>query len=92
MSWRDRAACLNEDPELFFPIGLAGPAVAQVQEAKAVCSTCPVLSACLRWVLDSEPTGQEAGVCGGLSEGERRSLKRRTARARHPVTASIATA
>ena len=79
MDWRHRAACLTEDPELFFPIGNSGPALAQVEQAKRVCNRCEVSDSCLKWALD---TGQDAGVWGGLSEEERRSLKRRTARAR----------
>ena len=79
MDWRHRAACLTEDPELFFPIGNSGPAIAQVEQAKRVCNRCSVQDICLKWALD---TGQDAGVWGGLSEEERRSLKRRTARAR----------
>ena len=79
MDWRHNAACLTEDPELFFPIGNTGPALQQIEEAKAVCRTCPVIDTCLKWALEN---GQDAGVWGGLSEDERRSLKRRTARAR----------
>ncbi|MDO4887772.1 MAG: WhiB family transcriptional regulator [Actinomycetaceae bacterium] len=79
MDWRHRAACLSEDPELFFPIGNSGPAIAQVEQAKRVCARCTVSETCLKWALD---TGQDAGVWGGMSEEERRSLKRRTARAR----------
>jgi len=79
MNWRNSAACLDEDPELFFPIGNTGPALHQIEEAKAVCRRCPALETCLTWALES---GQEAGVWGGLSEDERRALKRRTARAR----------
>ena len=79
MDWRDRAACLEADPELFFPIGNTGPAIAQIEEAKAVCRTCPVIETCLKWAIE---TGQDAGVWGGLSEDERRALKRRNARAR----------
>ncbi|RYV52801.1 WhiB family transcriptional regulator [Pengzhenrongella frigida] len=80
MDWRHRAACLNEDPELFFPIGTTGPALHQVDQAKAVCHRCPVIDTCLAWSLES---GQDAGVSGGLTEDERRSLRRRAARQRH---------
>jgi WhiB family redox-sensing transcriptional regulator len=79
MDWRHKAACLEEDPELFFPIGNTGPALLQIEQAKAVCRRCPVVSQCLAWALES---GQDAGVWGGLSEDERRALKRRNARAR----------
>ncbi|KTF04422.1 MULTISPECIES: WhiB family transcriptional regulator [Trueperella] len=79
MDWRHRAECLNEDPELFFPIGSSGPAMAQVERAKAVCQRCDVQEVCLKWALDNN---QDAGVWGGMSEDERRTLKRRTARVR----------
>ena len=79
MDWRHQAACRDEDPELFFPIGNTGPAILQIEEAKSVCRTCPVIEDCLAWALES---GQDAGVWGGLSEDERRALKRRNQRAR----------
>ncbi|WP_124055189.1 WhiB family transcriptional regulator [Arcanobacterium ihumii] len=79
MDWRHEAACLNEDPELFFPIGSSGPAMAQVEQAKRVCRTCSVLDTCLKWAIE---TNQDAGVWGGMSEDERRTLRRRTARTR----------
>jgi WhiB family redox-sensing transcriptional regulator len=79
VDWRDRAACREEDPDLFFPVGTTGPALLQIQEAKAVCRTCAVQQPCLEWALTS---GQEAGVWGGLDEDQRRALKRRAARER----------
>lgn len=79
MDWRAEGSCLNEDPELFFPVGNSGPAVLQVEEAKAVCSRCPVASQCLRWALE---THQDAGVWGGLDEEERRAMRRRLQRER----------
>ena len=79
MDWRHVAACRDEDPELFFPIGNTGPALLQIEEAKSVCRRCPVREECLQFALE---TGQDAGVWGGLSEDERRALKRRNARAR----------
>ncbi|MGW0538136.1 WhiB family transcriptional regulator [Streptomyces sp. NPDC003032] len=78
-NWRAASVCKDEDPELFFPIGNTGPALLQIEEAKKVCRSCPVMEQCLRWALE---TGEEAGVWGGLSEDERRSLRRRAARKR----------
>lgn len=73
MDWRHKAACREEDPELFFPVGTTGPALLQAAEAKKVCRRCPVREQCLEWALK---TGQDAGVWGGMSEDERRGLKR----------------
>jgi WhiB family redox-sensing transcriptional regulator len=78
-NWRDEAACLDEDPELFFPIGNTGPALLQVDTAKRVCRRCDVVNQCLQWALEK---GQNDGVWGGMSENERRALKRRLNRAR----------
>jgi WhiB family redox-sensing transcriptional regulator len=78
MTWRNRATCLGEDPELFFPTGTTGPALVQIDEAKAICHRCEVVDTCLRWAMES---GADTGVWGGLSDDERRSLNRRRARA-----------
>ena len=79
MDWRHRAKCLTEDPELFFPIGNTGPALVQIERAKAVCRQCEVMETCLKWAIEN---GQDSGVWGAMSEDERRALKRRPARAR----------
>lgn len=79
MDWRQRAACIDEDPELFFPVGTTGPALDQLERAKAVCRRCQVIDECLEWALS---TSQDAGVWGGMSEEERRSLRRTRARGR----------
>ncbi|MBK3553396.1 WhiB family transcriptional regulator [Streptomyces sp. MBT61] len=70
-NWRLHAACREEDPDLFFPIGSTGPAVVQTEEAKAVCRTCPVQAACLEWALEN---GQDSGIWGGL-DPRRRGLR-----------------
>lgn len=76
--WRHRAACRNEDPELFFPVGNTGPALLWIEDAKRICNQrCPVRDACLLWALDHA----EFGVYGGMSEDERKALKLRTVRA-----------
>jgi WhiB family redox-sensing transcriptional regulator len=80
MDWRHAAACRDEDPELFFPVGTTGPALLQVEEAKAVCRRCSVIEDCLAWALES---GQDAGVWGGRSEEERRALVGRGVRLVH---------
>jgi WhiB family redox-sensing transcriptional regulator len=79
MDWRHRALCRDEDPELFFPIGTTGPAERQTEAAKGVCRSCAVVTDCLQWAME---TGQDAGIWGGLTEDERRTLKRRGSRQR----------
>ena len=64
MDWRHKAVCRDEDPELFFPVGNSGPALAQIATAKMVCNRCPVTSQCLAWALEAGP---EAGGWGGTS-------------------------
>jgi WhiB family redox-sensing transcriptional regulator len=66
--WRDRAACREEDPELFFPLGVGPKAHLQTLRAKAVCARCPVREECL---ASATETGMNVGVWGGTSEEER---------------------
>ncbi|WP_217145899.1 WhiB family transcriptional regulator [Streptomyces sp. AC627_RSS907] len=77
MEWLRRAACVDEDPELFFPVGTAGPALRDAAAAKRVCARCPVTTQCLALALDS---GQTSGVWGGTCEEERVALLRATTR------------
>lgn len=79
MSWQHEAACRYEDPELFFPIGNAGPAQLQGRQARRICAGCPVQAQCLRYALD---TDEKVGIWGGTDEDERRAIKRRAARER----------
>lgn len=70
-SWQEEAACRAMDPELFFPTRGA-----PTREAKEVCFACPVRLEC----LDAALAGRERfGIWGGLSERERRRLRRRIA-------------
>lgn len=71
--WRTHAACRNTDPALFFPIGTTGPAVEQIQSAKAVCDECPAREPCLDFAMR---TRQDSGVWGGMTEDERHRLRR----------------
>ncbi|GHB35427.1 MULTISPECIES: WhiB family transcriptional regulator [Streptomyces] len=73
MEWLRRAACAEEDPELFFPVGSVGPARHDIAAAKRVCARCPVTGQCLAWALS---TGQTSGVWGGTGEEERAALLR----------------
>ena len=51
--WRDGAACVGEDPELFFPTSTSGTSIWQIEEARGVCRRCPVTTDCLAWALDA---------------------------------------
>jgi WhiB family redox-sensing transcriptional regulator len=71
--WRDDAACRDTNPDLFFPVGTTGPAIEQIDQAKAVCHECPSQVPCLEFAL---MTNQDSGVWGGTSEEERRKIRK----------------
>lgn len=71
--WRLRGSCRDWDPELWFPVGTTGPALLQMEQAKAICRRCPVLDRCEPWAVEH----QEFGVAGGMDEDERRAVRRR---------------
>lgn len=79
VDWRHLAACLDEDPELFFPLGNAGPSLIQIEEARQICQTCPVRAECLRW---ANTIGVSDGVWGGHTADEINSAKHRESRKR----------
>jgi WhiB family redox-sensing transcriptional regulator len=73
-SWQNYANCLGVDPDLFFP-----ERGASTKEAKAVCRACVVREDCLEYALENS---EKFGIWGGLSERERRRLRRARALAR----------
>jgi len=83
MDWRNEASCKDVDPDIFFPIGTTGIAIEQVDEARRICASCLVREPCLEFALASN---QDAGVWGGLTEDERRTLKRARQRRRRLVS------
>ena len=69
LSWQERALCAQTDPEAFFP-----EKGGSTREAKKVCTQCEVRGECLDYALAHD---ERFGIWGGLSERERRKLKRR---------------
>jgi|GEM_PF-345759 WhiB family redox-sensing transcriptional regulator len=69
LSWQQRGLCMQTDPEAFFP-----DKGGSTREAKRVCVGCEVREVCLKYALDND---ERFGIWGGLSERERRKLKKR---------------
>ncbi|MDR1212549.1 MAG: WhiB family transcriptional regulator [Propionibacteriaceae bacterium] len=69
LSWQGSALCAQTDPEAFFP-----EKGGSTREAKMVCQGCEVQRECLEYALTND---ERFGIWGGLSERERRKLKRR---------------
>ncbi len=67
--WQERALCAQTDPEAFFP-----EKGGSTREAKKVCLTCEVRDDCREAALFND---ERFGIWGGLSERERRKLKKR---------------
>ena len=66
--WQERALCAQTDPEAFFP-----EKGGSTREAKRICQGCEVRDACLEYALAND---ERFGIWGGLSERERRRIKR----------------
>jgi WhiB family transcriptional regulator, redox-sensing transcriptional regulator len=71
LGWQDRALCAQTDPEAFFP-----DKGGSTREAKRVCRSCEVRAECLEYALEND---ERFGIWGGLSERERRRLKKEAA-------------
>ena len=84
LEWMDDALCRGVNARLFYP-GQGETDV--VNEAKAVCAECPVKDACLEYALAN---GEKFGIWGGLSERERRAIRRARWRELHQATVSPA--
>lgn len=69
LQWQERALCAQTDPEAFFP-----EKGGSTREAKRVCLSCEVRVECLDYALAND---ERFGIWGGLSERERRRVKKR---------------
>src|SRR3954452_11508589 len=69
LGWQERALCAQTDPEAFFP-----EKGGSTREAKRVCLGCGVRPECLEYALQND---ERFGIWGGLSERERRKLKKK---------------
>lgn len=78
--WQQRANCMGVDPELFFP-----QRGASTRDAKEVCRGCVVKEDCLDYALAH---GEKFGIWGGLSERERRAVRRSRALVARRASAS----
>src|SRR5712691_10776513 len=67
-TWQERALCAQTDPEAFFP-----EKGGSTREAKRICTTCEVRAECLEYALEHD---ERFGIWGGMSERERRRMKR----------------
>ena len=79
-SWQDFANCLGVDPDLFFP-----ERGASTKEAKSVCGGCEVKMECLEYALRH---GEKFGIWGGMSERERRRIRRQRALVRRGLASA----
>ena len=69
LAWQSDALCAQTDPEAFFP-----EKGGSTRDAKKICASCEVKSQCLEYALEND---ERFGIWGGLSERERRKLRKR---------------
>ncbi|HSJ35993.1 MAG TPA: WhiB family transcriptional regulator [Acidimicrobiia bacterium] len=68
LSWQDYANCRGADADLFFP-----ERGASTRKAKSICGECQVQAECLDFAIE---IGEKFGIWGGMSERERRRVRR----------------
>ena len=83
-TWQSRANCMGVDPDLFFP-----ERGSSTREAKEVCRGCVVRDDCLEFAIAN---GEKFGIWGGMSERERRRVRRARVLASRSAAASRAMA
>ena len=69
LAWQADALCAQTDPEAFFP-----EKGGSTRDAKKICASCEVRAQCLEYALKND---ESFGIWGGLSERERRKLRKR---------------
>jgi WhiB family redox-sensing transcriptional regulator len=69
LAWQTDSLCAQTDPEAFFP-----EKGGSTRDAKKICTTCEVRTQCLEYALEND---ERFGIWGGLSERERRKLRKR---------------
>ena len=79
-TWQSRANCMGVDPELFFP-----ERGSSTREAKEVCRGCVVREDCLEFAISN---GEKFGIWGGMSERERRRVRRARVLQQRGITAA----
>ena len=79
-NWRAASACLNTDPDVFFPVAVGSSASKQVARAMRICAGCTVRQQCLDFAMRS---GEKDGIWGGTTPEER--IRTRRARNRRPA-------
>ncbi|QWT25047.1 WhiB family transcriptional regulator [Subtercola sp. PAMC28395] len=68
LAWQTDSLCAQTDPEAFFP-----EKGGSTRDAKRICQTCEVKAQCLEYALQND---ERFGIWGGLSERERRKLRK----------------
>jgi WhiB family redox-sensing transcriptional regulator len=68
LAWQDDANCMGANADLFFP-----ERGASTRKAKQICGECEVQVECLEYAIAN---GEKFGIWGGLSERERRRIRK----------------
>lgn len=79
-SWRLEAACIDVDPELFYPAAKRSGERLQYQEPLRICASCYVRAECLE---DAYESNDQWAVLGGMSPRQRAKTRAAWARNRN---------